>query len=283
MKRLILNADDFGLTRGINQAIIRAHREGILTSATLMATAPEFEGACQQARANPRLSVGCHIVLVGGKAVTGPREIPSLAGQDGALPQSLLAFAAAVTSGRISAGDIERETRAQIEKIRSAGLEPSHIDTHKHTHAHPMVMDAIARAAQSCGIRRIRKPVERLRDSWSAGGLSKQLAAVSLVRLMARHFDHAARKYGLRAPDYFLGMAMTGQLGPLALRRMIETLPEGTAEIMVHPGICDADLRNTRSRLQQQRQFELDGLLDADVKHTVEKEGVQLIGYCELH
>ena len=283
MKRLILNADDFGLTRGVNRAIIRAHREGILTSATLMATAPEFEDACEQARANPNLSVGCHIVLVGGKAVTASREIPSLAREDGMLPKSLLGFAAEVTSGRIRATDIERETRAQIDKIRSAGIEPSHIDTHKHTHAHPMVMEAIGRAAQTCGILRIRKPVERLRDSWSAGGLSKQLAAVSLVRVMSRRFGEAARKYGLRTPDYFLGMAMTGQLGPVALRRMIETLPEGTAEIMVHPGICDMDLRNSGSRLQQQRQLELDGLLDADVKHTIEKVGVQLIGYWGLN
>jgi hopanoid biosynthesis associated protein HpnK len=282
MKRLILNADDFGLTRGVNQAIIRAHQEGILTSATLMATAPEFEDACARARSNQRLSVGCHVVLVGGKALMGPRQIPSLADENGHLPQSLLGFAVKVSRGKIRADDIEREVRAQIEKVRAAGIEPSHLDTHKHTHAHPVVMEILGGVAKTCGIRRIRKPIERLRDSWSGRGLSKQFAAAAVVRVIARHFDSTALKYGLQAPDQFLGLAMTGQLGPAALRRMIETLPEGSTEIMVHPGIWDEELRKTGSRLQQQRQLELDGLLDANVRRTIEKEEIQLIGYREL-
>ena len=282
MKRLILNADDFGLTLGINRAIIRAHREGILTSATLMASGLEFEDACAQGRTNSRLSVGCHIVLVGGKSVSPPSEISSLVREDGLFPKSPWSFAAKVSCGKIRTGDIEREVLAQIAKIRASGIEPSHLDTHKHAHAHPAVLEVIARVAQSCGIRRIRRPVERLHASWNGGGLSRQFAAAAIVRIMARHFDSTARRYGLRAPDHFLGLAMTGQLGPQALRRMIEMLPEGTTEIMVHPGFCDQDLANTGSRLQRQRELELDGLLDADVKHTLKKEDVQLIGYREL-
>lgn len=283
MKRLILNADDFGLTRGVNQGIIRAHREGILTSATLMATAPEFEDACLLARANPLLGVGCHIVLVGGKALTPPREIPSLADAGGNLPKSLVTFAANVSRGQIRGADIATEVTAQIEKIRAAGIEPSHIDTHKHTHAHPTVMDVIGKVARDCGIMRIRRPIERLGKSWDGGGLSKQFAAAAAVRVVAGQFESLAQKYGLRTPDHFLGLAMTGQLGPSELRRMIENLPEGTVEIMLHPGICDADLAKTGSRLQQQRQLELDGLLDADVKHTVLKEQIQLITYTGLN
>ena len=283
MKRLILNADDFGLTRGVNQGIIRAHRDGILTSTTLMATAPEFEDACALALANPDLGVGCHVVLVGGTAVTSPAQIPSLADQSGALAKSLLGFAAKVTRGQILAADIATEVTAQIQKIRAAGIEPTHIDTHKHTHAHPKVMEVIGQVARDCRITRIRRPIERIGKSWEGGGLSKQFAAAVAVRTVAGEFESLAQKYGLRTPDHFLGLAMTGQLGPTELRRMIENLPEGTVEIMLHPGICDQDLAGTGSRLQRQRQLELDGLTDADVKHTVQKEGIQLITYTGLN
>ena len=112
MKQLILNADDFGLTPGVNRGIIRAHQEGILTSTTLMATAPAFEDAVALARANPQLGVGCHLVLVGGQAVTPYAEIPSLAAPDGKLPTSLAVFAANVSCGRIRAEEIGREVRA---------------------------------------------------------------------------------------------------------------------------------------------------------------------------
>lgn len=212
-----------------------------------------------------------------------PREIPSLADKQGRLPGSLVSLVAKVSLGQIHKCDIEREVQAQIDKIRAAGIEPSHFDTHKHTHAHPMLMDAIARVAEACGIKRVRKPVERLSDSWRGGGLSKQFAAAAAVRMVAGRFGAISRKYGLRAPDHFLGLGMTGRLGPSALRRMIEMLPEGTTEIMLHPGIWDDDLARTGSRLQRQRQLELDGLLDPDVKRTVEKEGIQLIGYCGLN
>jgi hopanoid biosynthesis associated protein HpnK len=283
MKQLILNADDFGLTPGVNRGIIRAHQEGILTSTTLMATAPAFDDAVELARANAKLGVGCHLVLVGGRAVTPYAEIPSLAAPDGNLPASLAVFATNVSRGRIRAQEIGRELRAQIDKIRSAGINPSHLDTHKHTHAHPVVMEELARAARDSGILRVRKPVEHLADSWRSAGLSKGIGAAALVRTIARGFAEIAREFGLLSPDNFLGLAMTGQLGPEALRRMISALPEGRTEIMLHPGFCDEDLARTGSRLQQQRQLELDGLVDPEVKHMIAKEGIQLISYCGLN
>jgi hopanoid biosynthesis associated protein HpnK len=283
MKQLILNADDFGLTPGVNRGIIRAHQEGILTSTTLMATAPAFEDAVALARANPQLGVGCHLVLVGGQTVTPHAEIPSLAAPDGKLPGSLAMFAANVSSGKIRPEEIGQELRAQIGKIRSAGIDPTHLDTHKHTHAHPVVMEELARVARELGIRRVRNPVEHLADSWRSAGLSKGAGAAAVVRTIARRFGEIAQKFGLLSPDNFLGLAMTGQLGPEALRRMISALPEGRTEIMLHPGICDEDLAKTGSRLQEQRQLELNGLVDPDVKHMIEKEGIRLISYSGLN
>src|SRR5271154_2160978 len=138
MKELILNADDFGLTRGVNEGIIRSHCEGILTSATLMATGPAFDDAVERAKATPTLGVGCHLVLMGGTAGAKPSEIPSLVDVNGLLPESLGIFVTKVTSRSIQTRDIEIELRAQIQKILRAGIEPTHVDTHKHTHVHPM-------------------------------------------------------------------------------------------------------------------------------------------------
>lgn len=283
MKQLIVNADDFGLTRGVNQGIMRAHQEGILTSATLMATAREFDHAVALALANPTLGVGCHLVLVGGTAVAPAEEIASLADKDGKLPNSLALFAARVSLGRIRPRDIERELRAQIQKIRAAGIDPTHVDTHKHTHVHPLVMEIVAGVVRDYEIKRIRNPIESLRDSWSGVGLSTRLVPAGVVCVIGRRFREIARRYGLVSPDHFLGLAKTGQLGPDGLRRMIEMLPEGLTEIMVHPGICDEDLARTGSRLQGQRQLELEGLLDSNVKRAVQAPGIQLVSYCGLN
>lgn len=287
MKELILNADDFGLTQGINRGIIRAHREGILTSATLMATGPAFNHAVEQARANPTLGVGCHLVLTGGSAAAPHGQIPSLVDENGRLPQSLTVLVTNVTTGRVPPIEIETELRAQIEKIRRAGIEPSHLDTHKHTHAHPTIMNALGRVAQQSGITRVRNPVEDLRDSWRSNrsdGINtvRNLAAAATVSAVASGFRVIANKYALRSPDHFLGLAVTGQLGAGALCRLIDALDEGQSEIMLHPGICDDDLARTGSRLQRQRETEMEGLLAPEVRRAVEERGVRLISYRDL-
>jgi chitin disaccharide deacetylase len=288
MKELIVNADDFGYTNGVNEGIIRAHREGILTSATLMANGRAFEDAVERAKANPKLGIGCHLVLTGGFSVAPRDEIPSLADREGRLPQSLGAFVARVSMGLVRTKDIERELRAQIEKIRRAGIELTHVDTHKHTHVHPRVMGAVGRVAQEFGITRVRNPVENLRDSWRTArsenaGLVGTMAASASVRAVGSWFNALSRKYGLRSPDHFLGLALTGRLSAAALCRLIDTLPEGRTEIMSHPGIYDAELVKSGSRLQQQRQMELDGLLAAEARRAVEANGIRLISYRELN
>ncbi len=286
MKQLILNADDFGLTRGVNEGIVRAHLEGILTSTTLMATSRGFDDAVARAKAAPHLGVGCHLVLVGGTAVSPPAEIPSLVDADGKLPTTLAGFVAKVSSGAVRPRDIERELGAQIEKIRRAGIDPTHLDTHKHTHAHPVVMKALGRVARDAGITRIRKPAEDLSASWksqSAGGRSwSRLASAAAVRAVEPWFRSLAQRYHLRTPGHFLGLAMTGRLSAAALCQLIDMLPEGTTEIMLHPGVCDADLARTGSRLQKQRQLEMEALLAPEARDAVQSKGVRLISYREL-
>jgi hopanoid biosynthesis associated protein HpnK len=286
VKTLILNADDFGLTRGVNEGIIRAHREGILTSATLMATGPAFEDAVERARATPTLGVGCHLVLTGGVAIAPREEILSLVDREGRLPRSLGEFVAKLSSGRIRTQEIEVELRAQIEKIRRAGIEPTHCDTHKHTHAHPAVMKVLGRLMQELEMPRVRKPVEDLRDSWvSSRGLSgtpRRIVSAAAVRSVAFRFRAISKRYGLRSPDHFLGLAATGELGPALLCRLVGLVREGSTEIMLHPGICDADLRGTGSRLQAERQNEMEGLLAPEVRRAVDEHGIRLATYREL-
>jgi chitin disaccharide deacetylase len=281
-KQLILNADDFGLTKGVNDGIIRAHRDGILTSATLMANGDEFAHAVELALANPSLGVGCHLVLVGANAVAPRNEIPSLADSAGRLPSSLPNLVARVSAGIIRRADIERELRAQIEKIQRAGISPTHLDTHKHTHAHPRVLDALGRVAQEFGITRIRKPIERLRHSWAGKAPVGQLVAASAARTVSMKFRALSRKHGLRSPDNFLGLASTGGVSAAVLRHLIDTLPEGQTEIMLHPGICDADLIQTGTRLREEREREMNALLDPYVKQAVVAKKIQLITFKEL-
>jgi chitin disaccharide deacetylase len=288
MKSLILNADDFGMTRGVNHGIIRAHREGILTSTTLMANGPAFDEAVQLSAANPKLGVGCHLVLVGGKCIARREDVPSLADANGNLPESLPKFVARLSSGMIPAREIELELRAQIEKIRAAGITPTHLDTHKHTHAHPRVMEALGKVAKEFGINRVRKPVENLHDSWQTmqadeRGITMQIVAAGAVRAVAPRFLAIARKYGLLFPDHFLGLAVTGQVSAAALRRMVDTLADGSTEIMLHPGICDADLVQSGTRLREQRETELDALLNPVVRSALDERGVRLISYRELN
>jgi hopanoid biosynthesis associated protein HpnK len=288
MKQLILNADDFGLTRGVNEGIIQSHRNGILTSATLMACGPAFDHAVELAKLNPRLGVGCHLVLVGGKAAAPLEEIPSLVSKDGNLHDSLGSFVTRLSTGMIRPKEIEWELRAQILKIRAAGIEPTHLDTHKHTHAHPVVMGALSRVARELGIPRVRKPMENLRDSWESSrgeraAMLPELFAAAASRIVTPIFQSTSRRYDLRSPDYFLGLARTGRLGPEALRRMIGGVQEGSTEIMLHPGISDAELQTIETRLSWQRNSEMDALIDPAVKSAIEEHGIRLITYGELN
>ena len=228
------------------------------------------------------------MVLVGGRAVAPLEEIPSLVSKDGNLHDSLGSFVTRLSTGIIRPKEIERELRAQILKIRAAGIEPTHLDTHKHTHAHPVVMGALSRVARELGIPRVRKPMENLRDSWESSrgerpAMLPELFAAAAARMVTPIFQSISRRYDLRSPDYFLGLARTGRLRPEALRRMIGAVQEGSTEIMLHPGISDSELQTIETRLSWQRNSEMDALIDPTVKSAIEEHGIRLITYGELN
>jgi len=288
MKEVILNADDFGLTPGVNEGIVRAHRDGILSSTTLMANGLAFGDAVALAKENPKLGVGCHLVLIGGRPVAPAEKVQSLIDRNGNLPSTLPGFVAKVSSGKIRKDEIATELRAQIEKIRAAGIEPTHVDTHKHTHAHPRVLSVVCQVAKECGINRIRQPIESLRNSWQTTasdreGTSAQFVAAAAVRSIAPKFRATLKKFGMTTPQHFLGLAMTGKVGPQTLRKMVESLADGTTEIMFHPGVYDDSLAETGTRLLMERELELKALTDPGVRDTLAERGVRIISYRELH
>jgi hopanoid biosynthesis associated protein HpnK len=290
MRRLIVNADDFGFTRGVNAGIVRAFREGVLTSTTLMANGDAFDHAVDLARATPGLAVGIHLVAVGGRPVAPAREIPSLADRDGRFPTGLGAFLARLARGAVRTEDVEREFRAQVARVVAAGLTPSHLDTHKHTHAHPPVMEALGRVAREFGIRSVRNPFERIRARPPAGSVARRQRATYLrqwaisaaVRLRAGRFRRLAADNDLRTPDHFCGAALTGLLDGDALCGVIRSLAEGTTELMCHPGLCDEALERAPTRLTHQRERELGALLDPAVRRCLDEAGVALISYRDL-
>jgi len=157
VKRLIINADDFGFTSGVNRAIVEAHTRGVVTSSTLMAKGRAFGEAVELTRTVPKLSIGCHVVLIDGEPVVEEGTIPTLT-QDGRFRDGLKSFAARALTGRLDAGELEAEVSAQIQKIQSAGIFVSHLDTHKHTHLFLPILRPLLRAAAGCGVKAVRNP-----------------------------------------------------------------------------------------------------------------------------
>ncbi len=285
MRRLIVNADDFGLTSGVNRAIIEGNRSGIVTSATLMANAKAAESAIDLAKAQPSLKTGCHVVLIDGVPLTA--NLPSLTNGSSHFRTSLKQFAFAAIRGQISAEEIQREAEAQIRKIQSRGIELTHLDSHKHTHMFPHVLRPVLRAAKACGIRAIRNPFEPLR-SWPIGmvlgtpGLWLRSAGVMAFQMFAAEFRRALKEEGMVSTDGTVGIAVTGLLDQQKLLRILEALPEGTWELVCHPGYSDSDLQAAGTRLTQSREIELAALTSVDTKKALARCHIELISYADL-
>ncbi len=290
MKRLIVNADDFGFTRGVNAGILQAFEQGILTSATLMANGDAFDEAVAMARANPRLGVGIHLVAVGGRPLAPVSEIDSLVDRDGLLPRTLTDLLKRLMRRSVRVEHLEREFAAQVERACATGIRPTHFDSHKHAHTQPLVMKALARVASAFGVRAVRNPFESLRSPVITGVAArarrrvylKQYVMSATVAARARQFHRLAREHGLEAPDFFCGVRLTGLLDAEAMRRVIERLGDGTTELMCHPGLYDDELERAATRLRRERQRELEALTDESVRHTVTDVGVRLINYQEM-
>lgn len=286
MRRLIVNADDFGLTAGVNRGILEAHATGIVTSTTLMANSAGFDDAVQLARLNSKLSVGCHLVLVDGSPLLGADIVPSLMdpGNPSYFRQNITSFALRALSGRLDADEIETEATAQIRKLQSAGIPVSHIDTHKHTHMFPQVLRPLLRAAKACGVRAIRNPFGWMALSRIANRpqLWQRYGQVKLLNLLAGKFRRAVADAGMITTDGSVGVVATGALDDRLIHFILETLPEGTWEFVTHPGYNDAKLADIHTRLRQSRDLEREILSRPAMRELLNRNGIQLIPWSDL-
>lgn len=283
MRRLIVNADDFGLTPGVNRAILEAHAHGVVTSATLMANAAGFDEAVRLTKSSPALSVGCHVMLVDGAPVSNPSEIPTLT-DSGKFGTRLTGFAMRAVGGSINPVELETEIAVQISKLQAAGIQPSHVDTHKHTHMFPQILRPLLRAAKACGVRAVRNPFGRFAFSAVLGRpkLWKRYGELMLLNPLARSFLRSVQAEGMLTPDGSVGVAATGSLDEKLFRQIVENLPEGTWEFVSHPGYNDAALDRVRTRLRQSRERELQILTSPAIRETIERGGIELISYRDL-
>jgi len=256
-KQLIVNADDFGFTRDVNTGIVEAHRLGILTATTLMATGDAFDDAVRLAKETPTLDIGCHLVLVGAPGF--PSTIPQLV--------------RAVALGQIPVYD---RLVQQVRRIVDAGLEPTHLDTHKHTHLLPPVLDAVARISEEFRIAWVRRPFDFPLQPGGVGWKNR------LMRLMSGRFQHTLTRHHCRSTDWFAGFRLTGQYRAGDLVSIIRALPEGVTEFMCHPGHCGDDLRSAPTRLKESREIELRALTAPEVRVALADAGVTLANYREL-
>jgi len=290
VRRLIVNADDFGLTAGVNRAIVEAHARGIVTSSTLMANGRAFDDAVRLANTVPRLSVGCHVVLIDGEPVVNAELLPSIASTPSGSARfrdGLKSFAVRALAGRLDPGEIEAEVSAQIHKLQAAGINVSHVDTHKHTHLFPGVLRPLLRAARICGVCAVRNPFGPRRPLKSAELLTRptlwtRYAEVRLLRTLATKFRDAAKRENMFTPDGTLGIVVTGALDETLFRSIAEIIPEGTWEFVCHPGYNDEDLKAAKTRLRQSRETELRVLTLPGTRELLLNRGIELISYREL-
>jgi len=276
-RRLIVNADDLGLSQAINGAIARAHIHGVLSSASLVANGLAFEDAVSVSRANPKLDVGVHLTLVEERPLLSASEIPSLVDSEGRFHDNARRFVGRFLSGRIRLREVRKELEAQLSRIRDSGIRPTHLDGHQHLHVLPGLFPIVAELACRHSIPVVRRPVERLIPRAMFGRVSPWRTAEQLVlgALAAQVTREAAE---VRHPDAWIGFTFGGRLNRANLRWLLEhSVWSGTCELMCHPGLPDPE--GPHARWGYDGPGELEALLDPRLPELLEELGIGLTSF----
>lgn len=267
---LIVNADDFGLSSSVNEAVVRAHREGILTSASLMVNEPGFEEAVRLARGNPRLAVGLHLTLVDGHSALSPNEIPGLVNERSELSASPAAAGIKYFCQPSLKEQLRAEICAQFDKFHATGLHLDHVNSHHHLHAHPTICNLLLEGAVELGISHLRLTLEPLlfRPRFTRCAIGGWRDAC-FHRLLAGRIRKRLRRHGILHADGVFGVVQNGRVDETYLRQLLPLLPEGVMEIYSHPSLDT--FRN-----------ELDALVSPRTRKLVDALGIQLIRYKDI-
>lgn len=274
---LVINADDFGFASGVNRGIIEAHDAGTLSSASMMVNTPAFAEAAALAASRPRLGVGLHLNLVAGRPLT---DVPSLTDARTGTFHSLGELARRAFTGRVRVDDVRRECDAQLRALASAGIVATHLDSHRHAHALPGILPAVAASAHEAGVHWVRRPLDRL-DLRHPAASAKMLALHAAWRRALIDVDRAHLPLLARAPS-FRGMTLQGAPDVQArLLALLDRLPPGTTELMLHPGYDDASLA-AQDPYRQEREREVAALRSPAVRARLERGDVRLVSFSQL-
>jgi hopanoid biosynthesis associated protein HpnK len=272
--QLIVNADDFGISRAVNAAVILAHREGVLTSASLLVTGEAAGEALELARRNPELAVGLHLALCDARPALPPDELPALTGRDGRLEADPARAGLHWTISGAARRQLRREIVAQFDRFAATGLSLSHVDGHHHLHLHPAAFPLVAELAARHGARGVRLPDEGLaslhhaRPPWAA-------AEAMAVSLLARRWRALARRRGLAFAGEVHGILRSGRMRADYLASLLWRLERGSAEIYLHPS-------TERTHPRGANPEELAALLDPEVREAIQARGLRLATYRSL-
>lgn len=276
--KVILNADDFGRSVSINAAVIRAHREGVLTSTTLMVAADAFDDAVALARQTPSLAVGLHVVVRGARAVLLPQQIPHLVNPQGFFPDDGFSIGFRYAASRTAQQELASEMEAQFERFASTGLQLSHVDCHHHMHIHPIVFDLLVPLAEQFGAKGIRLPRDELwpalrSDCREAG--TKVLWAVIFGILCRRNLARL-RNHRLAVTDRVYGLMQTGRMSEAYVVETLRRLCVPSAELFFHPSTKPEEERRGPNPA------DLATLLSPLVRQVIDERGLQLATYPSL-
>jgi len=274
---LIINGDDFGLSSGHNQAIIDAHEQGVLTSTSLMVTAPAFDEAVTLAKAHPNLAVGLHLVLGCGKAVLPPSEIPHLVDAQGNFSDQNNLAGIRYNLSPQARRELPLEIRAQLEKFRATGLQLSHVDGHNHMHFNPAVLHALAELAEEFNINVIRLPYEELRITLKldSNGFVEKLMWSMIIAGLRRYGERVLKSKKIDFADRVYGWLETGQMTEPYLLGLIPQIRANLVEIYSHPAIALPG----EPKPYGLAEAEFEALLSAQVREAIANSGFELTNY----
>ena len=287
VRNLIVNADDLAWAEGVNRGIAEAHRNGIVTSTTILANGTAFASAVELVKATPSIGVGVHLNLSDGKPVSPPETVPSIVNDRGEFKGGPEALLLRVARRNLQLNEVEIEWERQIQKVVNAGIQPTHLDGHKHVHMLPGMFEIVLRLAKRNNIAAVRISHEgsSLRAALSSGEkqniplVMKQGVQARVLKLLARDARALAEAPGIASTDYFCGIAQTGELTIEGMKCLLQNLPEGTTEMMCHPGFMDKELEESATRLQDSRELEVQILTSPDIRNLVASQGIRLIDY----
>ena len=277
MKRLIVNADDLGLTGRVNRGILRAFRDGLVTSASLLVTGSAFEEAVALAQQNPELDVGLHLALVEERAVLGREGLPTLVDETGRFPRTSGEFLRRAFLGRINWDEVEREIAAQIARFQNGGLRLSHLDSHQHLHMFPPVFNIVRRLTRAMDNVWIRNPAGPWRKSPGVRmGRWIQRLGLNLTCVWARGLH---RQPPRQMPDGMYGFEVGGCLTRSALEQILREIPDGLYELICHPGEDDAETRTQYSHWGYRWAEELEALTAPEARVILKEQEIALTSF----